>query len=198
MTIDEKIGQMTQLEQGSVDPQGVADQLLGSVLSGGGGAPLQNDAAGWAGMVDGFQSAALSTRLGIPILYGVDAVHGHNNVVGATIFPHQIGLGAAGDPDLVERIAAATAEEMVATGIRWDFGPVVAVPQDVRWGRTYEGYRRGSRARGDARCGRDPRSTGRRPRRRRAPCWRRRSTSPAMAARPGARRPPTATPSTRA
>ena len=140
MTIDEKIGQMTQLEQGSVDPGGVADQLLGSVLSGGGGAPLQNDAAGWARMVGDFQSAALGTRLGIPILYGVDAVHGHNNVVGATIFPHQIGLGAAGDPDLVERIAAATAEEMVATGIRWDFGPVVAVPQDVRWGRTYEGY----------------------------------------------------------
>ena len=140
MTIDEKIGQMTQLEQGSVDPQGVADQLLGSVLSGGGGAPLQNDATGWAGMVDGFQSAALNTRLGIPILYGVDAVHGHNNVVGATIFPHQIGLGAAGDADLVERIWAATAKELQATGIPWDFGPVVAVPQDARWGRTYEGF----------------------------------------------------------
>ncbi len=138
MTVDEKIGQMTQLEQGSVDPAGVAEQLLGSVLSGGGGAPLQNDVAGWRRMVEGFQAAALSTRLGIPILYGVDAVHGHNNVVGATIFPHQIGLGAVGDPDLVERVGAATAEEMLATGIPWTFGPVVAVPQDVRWGRTYE------------------------------------------------------------
>jgi beta-glucosidase len=110
------------------------------VLSGGGGAPLQNDAAGWRRMVEGFQASALTTRLGIPILYGVDAVHGHNNVVGATIFPHQVGLGAVRDPDLVERIWAATAEELVATGIPWDFGPVVAVPQDVRWGRTYEGF----------------------------------------------------------
>jgi beta-glucosidase len=140
MTVDEKIGQMTQLEKGSVDPPGVASLLLGSVLSGGGGAPAQNDAEGWYGMVQAYQDAALGTRLGIPMLYGVDAVHGHNNVVGATIFPHQVGLGAAGDPDLVERIGRATAAEMAATGIRWDFGPVVAVPQDVRWGRTYEGY----------------------------------------------------------
>ncbi len=140
MTMDEKIGQMTQLEKGSVDPAGVASLLLGSVLSGGGGAPPQNDAAGWYAMVKGYQDAALSTRLGIPILYGVDAVHGNNNVIGATIFPHEIGLGAAHDADLVTRIGHATALEMAATGIRWDFGPVVAVPQDVRWGRTYEGY----------------------------------------------------------
>jgi beta-glucosidase len=140
MTIDEKIGQMTQLEQGSVEPSGVHDLLLGSVLSGGGGAPPQNDPAGWYGMVQAYQDAALSTRLGIPMLYGVDAVHGHNNVVGATIFPHAIGLGAAGDPELIERIGRATAIEMAATGIRWDFAPVVAVPQDVRWGRTYEGF----------------------------------------------------------
>ncbi len=140
MTIDEKIGQMTQLEKGSVDPQGVADLLLGSVLSGGGGAPTPNDAAGWYAMVKAYQDAALGTRLGIPMLYGVDAVHGHNNVVGATIFPHQVGLGAAHDPDLMLRIGHATAAEMAATGIRWDFGPVVAVPQDVRWGRAYEGY----------------------------------------------------------
>jgi len=140
MTIDEKIGQMTQLEKGSVDPMGVTTMLLGSVLSGGGGAPARNDATGWYQMVDAYQKAALATRLGIPMLYGVDAVHGHNNVVGATIFPHDIGLGATGDPDLVERIGRATASELVATGIRWDFGPVVAVPQDVRWGRTYEGY----------------------------------------------------------
>jgi beta-glucosidase len=140
MTLDEKIGQMTQLEQGSVQPQGVADLFLGSVLSGGGGSPAQNDPGGWWRMVDGFQAAALSTRLAIPILYGVDAVHGHGNVHGATVFPHDIGLGANGDPALVEQIGAATAAEMVATGIRWDFAPVVAVPQDVRWGRTYEGF----------------------------------------------------------
>jgi beta-glucosidase len=140
MTPSEKIGQMTQLELRSVTPQAVADLALGSVLSGGGGAPIVNDAENWHRMVSTFQSAALGTRLGIPILYGVDAVHGHNTVVGATIFPHNIGLGAAGDAGLVERIGRATAEEMVATGVRWNFGPVVAVPQDVRWGRTYEGF----------------------------------------------------------
>ncbi len=140
MTVDEKIGQMTQLEKDSVDPAGVTNQLLGSVLSGGGGSPQKNDADGWYAMVDAYQEAALATRLGIPILYGVDAVHGHGNVVGATVFPHDIGLGAAGDPALVERIGRATAVEMAATGIRWDFGPVLAVPQDVRWGRTYEGF----------------------------------------------------------
>jgi len=140
MTIDEKIGQMTQLEKGSVDPQGVAGLLLGSVLSGGGGSPTPNDAASWYAMVKAYQDAALGTRLGVPVLYGVDAVHGHNNVVGATIFPQQVGLGAAHDADLVTRIGRATAAEMAATGIRWDFGPVVAVPQDVRWGRAYEGY----------------------------------------------------------
>jgi beta-glucosidase len=140
MTLDEKIGQMTQLEQGSVDPGDVTSLMLGSVLSGGGGAPTQDDPEGWYQMVQGFQDAARSTRLGIPMLYGVDAVHGHNNVPGATIFPHAVGLGATRDPDLVERIGRATAQEMAATGIRWDFGPVVAVPQDVRWGRTYEGF----------------------------------------------------------
>ncbi len=140
MTTDEKIGQMTQLEIGSVTPADVTTLMLGSVLSGGGGAPPTNDPASWYAMVDALQQAALATRLGIPMLYGVDAVHGHNNVVGATIFPQQVGLGAANDPDLMQRIGRATAREMAATGIRWDFGPVVAVPQDVRWGRTYEGY----------------------------------------------------------
>jgi beta-glucosidase len=140
MTTDEKIGQMTQLEIGSVAPADVTTLMLGSVLSGGGGAPPTNDPASWYAMVDALQQAALATRLGIPMLYGVDAVHGHNNVVGATIFPQQVGLGAANDPDLMQRIGRATAREMAATGIRWDFGPVVAVPQDVRWGRTYEGY----------------------------------------------------------
>ena len=140
MTIDEKIGQMTQLENHSVATAAVTDLLLGSVLSGGDGAPVPNTPDAWYRMVAAYQQAALATRLGIPILYGVDAVHGANGVVGATIFPHNVGLGATADPALVERIGRATAVELAATGIRWDFGPVVAVPQDVRWGRTYEGY----------------------------------------------------------
>ncbi len=140
MTLAEKIGQMTQAEKNSLPPDDVTQYFIGSVLSGGGGHPPENTVAAWAAMVDGYQQAALKTRLAIPMLYGVDAVHGHNNLYGATIFPHQIGLGAAGDEDLIARIARATAEEMVATGIYWDFAPVVAVPQDIRWGRTYEGY----------------------------------------------------------
>ena len=91
-------------------------------------------------MVDGFQDAALGTRLGIPILYGADGVHGHGNVGGAVIFPQQVGLGATRDPELVEEIGGVTASEMAATGVRWNYAPVVAVPQDIRWGRTYESY----------------------------------------------------------
>jgi beta-glucosidase len=140
MTVDEKIGQMTQLESGSVDPAGVGRLLLGSVLSGGDATPPQNNPDSWYEMVNAYQDAALGTRLGIPILFGIDAVHGNSKVVGATIFPHNVGLGALDDPALVERIGRATAVEMNAIGVRWDFGPVVAVPQDVRWGRTYEGY----------------------------------------------------------
>jgi beta-glucosidase len=140
MTADEKIGQMTQLESGSVDPAGVSTFLLGSVLSGGDGGPVANNPESWYRFVDAYQQAALGTRLGIPILFGIDAVHGDGKVVGATIFPHNVGLGATDDAALVERIGHATAVEMTATGVRWDFGPVVAVPQDVRWGRTYEGY----------------------------------------------------------
>ncbi len=140
MTLEEKIGQMTQVEKNSLAPADVTRHLLGSVLSGGGGSPKENTPQSWAAMVDGFQEAALQTRLMIPILYGVDAVHGHGNVRGATIFPHNIGLGAANDPDLMREIGRATAEEMLATGIPWNFGPPVSVPQDIRWGRTYEGY----------------------------------------------------------
>jgi beta-glucosidase len=140
MTLAEKIGQMTQVEKGSIDAAAVETYFIGSILSGGGGSPDENTPAAWRQMVAGFQNAALSTRLGIPLLYGVDAVHGHNNVKGATIFPHNVGLGAANDADLVARIGAATAQEMIATGICWDFAPVVAVPQDIRWGRAYEGY----------------------------------------------------------
>ncbi len=140
MTLQEKIGQITQVEKNSLSAEEAREHCIGSVLSGGGGYPAPNTPAAWLEMVNGYQRAALETRLRIPLLYGVDAVHGHNNVRGATIFPHNIGLGAARDPELVERIARATADEMTATGVQWNFAPTVAVPQDIRWGRTYEGF----------------------------------------------------------
>jgi beta-glucosidase len=136
MTLPEKIGQMTQAEQRSIRGEDVKRFFIGSVLSGGGGYPRYNTPRGWLDMVNGFQEYAVQTRLGVPIIYDVDAVHGHNTLKGAVIFPHNVGLGATRDPDLVERVARATAEEMTATGIYWNFGPVVAVPQDIRWGRT--------------------------------------------------------------
>jgi beta-glucosidase len=142
MTVDEKIGQMTQVSNDSITPAEVADHFIGSVLSGGEGNPTPNTPATWVDMVGGFVEAAAGSRLGVPLIYGIDAVHGHSNVRGATIFPHNIGLGSAADPDLVERIGRATATEMLATGVRWAFAPTVAVPQDLRWGRTYEGYGR--------------------------------------------------------
>jgi beta-glucosidase len=140
MTLDEKIGQMAQIEKNAIDATNAAAFNLGSILSGGGGYPDPNTPQAWYDMVNAYQQAALGTRLGIPILYGVDAVHGHNNVAGATIFPQNVGLGATNDSALVQQVCAATALEMNATGVRWDFGPVVAVPQDIRWGRTFEGY----------------------------------------------------------
>lgn len=140
MTLDEKIGQMTQVEKNSIQPADVTKYFIGSVISGGGGSPAVNNTREWAAMIRQYQQAALETRLGIPILYGLDAVHGHGNLYGATIFPQEIGLGAAHDPELVRQIGAATAEEMLASGVTWNFAPVVAVPQDIRWGRTYEAY----------------------------------------------------------
>lgn len=140
MTLEEKIGQMTQVENGSLQPGDVTARFIGSVLSGGDGAPQPNNQIAWTQMVNDYQAAALKTRLAIPLIYGVDAVHGFGGLYGATIFPHNIGLGATRDADLVRRIGRATAEEMAATGIYWNFAPVVAVPQDARWGRTYEGY----------------------------------------------------------
>jgi beta-glucosidase len=140
MTLDEKIGQMTQIEKNSIDAANSAVHNLGSILSGGGGSPSQNTPQAWYEMVNQYQQAALGTRLGIPIIYGIDAVHGNNNVAGATIFPQNVGMGATNDPALVTQECAATALEMNATGIRWSFGPVIAVPQDIRWGRTYEGF----------------------------------------------------------
>lgn len=140
MSLDEKIGQMTQAERTNATTSDVTNARLGSVLSGGGSAPSPNNATSWANMYDGFQNAALATPLGIPILYGADAVHGHNNVVGATIFPHNIGLGATRDPALVQNIGRATAEEVAGTGVNWDFAPCVCVARNDRWGRTYESY----------------------------------------------------------
>ena len=142
MTLEEKIGQMTQAERGAVadDPTLIAQLNLGSVLSGGGSTPTPNTPEAWVDMVNAFQEQALSTRLGIPIIYGIDAVHGHGNVFGATVFPHNIGLGATGDPALVREVGEATAEEVRATGIPWTFGPCVCVARDERWGRTYESF----------------------------------------------------------
>lgn len=140
MTLDEKIGQMTQVEKNSIKPGDITRYYIGSILSGGGGSPSDNTAEMWAEMVSGFQREALATRLGIPLIYGVDAVHGHGNLYGATIFPQEIGLGATRDSSLVQKIGEATAAELAATGISWNFAPVVAVPQDIRWGRTYESY----------------------------------------------------------
>jgi beta-glucosidase len=140
MTLAEKVGQMTQVEKYSISPDLVAEHGIGSVLSGGGGNPIPNTPEAWRDMVASFEEGALRSRLGIPLLYGVDAVHGHTNVYGATIFPHNIGLGATRDPDLVRRVARVTAEELIATGVRWDFAPPVSVPQDIRWGRTLEAY----------------------------------------------------------
>ncbi|GAA4105970.1 glycoside hydrolase family 3 protein [Actinomadura miaoliensis] len=140
MTLDEKIGQMTQAERGSVTPDDVTRHRIGSVLSGGGSTPTPNTAEAWADMYDGFQRAALATPRRIPMIYGVDAVHGHNNLVGATIFPHNIGLGATRDPDLVRDVGRATAEEVAATGVDWTFAPCLCVARDDRWGRTYESF----------------------------------------------------------
>jgi len=140
MTIEEKVGQMTQVEKNSITPEDTKKYFIGSILSGGGGNPDPNNVVEWRRMVQSFMNASLETRLAIPMIYGSDAVHGHSNVKGATIFPHNIGLGAARDTDLIERIATATAKELLATNVHWDFAPAVSVPQDIRWGRTYEGY----------------------------------------------------------
>ncbi|HZO64049.1 MAG TPA: glycoside hydrolase family 3 protein [Kribbellaceae bacterium] len=142
MTLAEKIGQMTQAERGAVDadPTLVTTWMLGSVLSGGGSVPTPNTPQAWADMVDRFQSHALQTRLQIPLLYGVDSVHGHGNLLGATVFPHNIGLGSSRDPKLIERIQHVVAEETRATGPQWAFAPCLCVARDTRWGRTYESF----------------------------------------------------------
>ena len=141
MSLDEKIGQMTQAEKGSVTPAGVASSYMGSVLSGGGGRPSNNATpTEWANMIDAYQVQALTTPLKIPILYGIDAVHGHNNVSGAVIFPHNIGLGATRNPELIRQAAEVTAAEVIATGAHWTFAPCIAVARNEAWGRTYESF----------------------------------------------------------
>jgi beta-glucosidase len=141
MTLEEKIGQMTQVDSKAIrDHSEIKEYLIGSVLSGGGSDPSDNTPASWARAVEEYQSWAFRTRLKIPLLYGIDAVHGHNNVEGAVIFPHNIGLGATRNPRLVEQAYRITARETAATGIRWAFAPCVAVAQNPRWGRTYESF----------------------------------------------------------
>jgi len=142
MTVLEKVGQMVQAERGSISPSEVTQYAIGSILSGGGSHPNSYDDTvdEWYEMYENYQDAALLSSSGIPIIYGIDAVHGNNNVYGATIFPHNIGLGAANDPDLMFRIGVATAAEIKVTGITWTFAPALSVVQDIRWGRTYEGF----------------------------------------------------------
>jgi beta-glucosidase len=141
MTLDEKIGQMVQAEQDKLtDEKDIETYFLGSLLSGGDSDPKTNSLQEWTDMYDRYQARALKTRLKIPLLYGVDAVHGHNNVIGAVVFPHHIGLGATRDAKLVEEIGRITAKEVRATGIQWAFAPCVAVVRDDRWGRTYESF----------------------------------------------------------
>jgi len=141
MTLDEKIGQMTQPDVHALtDHADIQKYFLGSILNGGGGGPTENTPQNWAKVINEYESWSLKTRLKIPLIYGVDAVHGHNNVDGAVIFPHNIGLGATHNPKLVEQAEHITALEVAGTGIRWAFGPCIAVAQNERWGRTYESF----------------------------------------------------------
>ena len=146
MTLEQKVGQMIQGEIRYMTPEDVKNYAIGSVLNGGGAFPNNDQNASiddWLELADAYYSASMDSSAGgagIPIIWGTDAVHGHNNVVGATLFPHNIGLGAANDPALLRRIGDAVAKEVAVTGLDWIFAPTVAVVKDYRWGRTYEGY----------------------------------------------------------
>lgn len=144
MTLEEKVGQIIQADIASITPADLAVYPIGSILAGGNSAPGGDERApleAWVALSRAFRTAA-AERPGaaIPLMFGIDAVHGHNNIVGATLFPHNIGLGAARDPDLIRRIGAATAQEVAASGADWTFGPTLATPRNDRWGRAYEGY----------------------------------------------------------
>lgn len=141
MTLDEKIGQLALVERSKLtDKNDIITYGLGGLLSGGGSHPENNTALGWQEMTADYQTYTEKTRLQIPLLYGADAVHGNANVPGATVFPHQIGLGAANDPDLVRRVNEATAKELAAIGIYWNYAPSLDVVKDARWGRTFENF----------------------------------------------------------
>src|SRR4051795_5046290 len=143
MTLADKIGQMTQAERGAVDSDTsqIATYRLGSLLSGGGSTPSAgNNPEAWADMVDRYQRAALDTPLHIPLIYGIDTVHGDGNMYGATVFPHNIGLGATRDPALVEDVEHVAAEETRTTGPQWAFAPCICVAREDRWGRTCESF----------------------------------------------------------
>jgi beta-glucosidase len=143
MNLDQKIGQLIQAERQFITPQEVKDYHIGSVLSGGGSVPGDNRPEDWIMMNDAYWAASMQEderHLPIPAIYGVDAIHGNTNVIGAVVFPHNIGLGAAHDPDLLERVAEVTAKEIAATGVDWTFAPTLAVARNDHWGRTYESY----------------------------------------------------------
>jgi beta-glucosidase len=143
MTIEQKVGQLIQADISAIKPEDLAAYPLGSVLAGGNSGPYGDErasAAKWGKLVAEFRAVSKRSGAGIPVLFGVDAVHGHSNLPEATIFPHNIGLGAARETGLIERIGAATASEIAGSGIEWTFAPTLAVPQDLRWGRAYEGY----------------------------------------------------------
>src|SRR3984893_18670950 len=151
LSLEAKVGQMIQADIASISPAELRQYKLGSILAGGNAAPdneLRTTPQAWLDLTDAFFRASVGSAAAagagahppIPILFGIDAVHGHAKVLGATIFPHNVGLGAAHDPGLIKRIGQATAEEVAATGIDWTFAPTVAVARDVRWGRSYESY----------------------------------------------------------
>ncbi|MGY2734030.1 glycoside hydrolase family 3 protein [Sphingomonas sp. UYP23] len=146
MSVEEKVGQILQPDIDSITPDEVRRYHIGSVLNGGNSGPYKDDLAPapkWLALADQFYAASVDRSQGgqgVPILWGIDAVHGHSNIVGATLFPQNIGLGATRDPALIERIGAATAAEIRTTGQEWTFAPTITVPQDYRWGRAYEGY----------------------------------------------------------
>ena len=141
MTLEEKIGQMALVEKNSIKEENdIASYHLGALLSGAGSKPIKNTPEGWKEMINGYQATAKQSRLGIPLLYGVDAIHGHAHVPTATVFPHAIGLGATNNPKLVKSVAQATAEELFATGVNWSFSPNLDQPRDIRWGRVYEAF----------------------------------------------------------
>ena len=141
MTLEEKIGQMALVDKNSLGKvEDISRYYLGGVLSGAGAKPKINSPQGWRDMIDTMTDQAAKSRLGIPILYGVDANHGHSNVLGATVFPHAIGLGASKDTKLVEEVAAATNEELATTGVNWSYSPSLDAPKDIRWGRVYEAF----------------------------------------------------------